>query len=282
MGTAPCPRCGTPTLELVPLDAAIRLVLTSAGTPGTLPSMVCAKCYAELSGAVSQGLKLRIEKEAREKNKLMLWKSRVNLIRQARGLMAQKAYSEAAVAYEKYLRVLEMVYNRRTGDLSPEVFNNSKRSKELTVVTSVYWDLMRIYDTSPRYGQRMGMAAGKLVQFLPFSPIYPDVIRKAEAFVRTAKNPAVVRNFLKNSKTGKGRCFVATAVFANGRAPEVQVLRQFRDEILIPTGPGRRFVHWYYRVSPPVAQWITQHPRLGRGLRPIFRLIAGAAKKSLN
>lgn len=243
--------------------------------------MVCNKCYAELSGAVSQGLKLRVEKEAREKNKLMLWKSRVNLIRQARGLMAQKAYSEAAVAYEKYLRVLEMVYNRRTGELSPEVFNNSKRSKELTVVTSVYWDLMRIYDTSPRYGQRMGMAAAKLVQFLPFSPIYPDVIRKAEAFLRTAKNPGVVRNFLKNSKSGKGRCFVATAVFADGRAKEVQILRDFRDQRLIPSSAGRRFVHWYYKVSPPVAQWITEHPAVGRCLRPPFRFLARMAKKSL-
>lgn len=280
MGTTPCPRCATPSLELVPLDAAIRLVLTNAGTAG-LPSLVCAKCYAELSGAVSQGLKLRIEKEAREKNKLMLWKSRVNLIRQARGLMAQKAFSEAAVAYEKYLRVLEMVYNKKAGDLSPEVFNNSKRSKELTVVTSVYWDLMRIYDTSPRYGNRMNQASAKLVQFLPFSPIYPDVIKKAEAFIRQAKNPKVVQNFLKNSKSGKGRCFIATVVLSPSDQPELAALRDFRDQYLIPSTPGRKFVHWYYRNSPAMAEWISRHPWAKNALRPPLRLIAQAAKKSL-
>ncbi|MGE3388174.1 MAG: CFI-box-CTERM domain-containing protein, partial [Bdellovibrionales bacterium] len=204
------------------------------------------------------------------------------LIKQARGLMGQKAYSEAAVSYEKYLRVLEMVYNLKKGELTPDVFNNSKRSKELTVVASVYWDLVRIYDTSPRYGDRMSQAASKLALFLPFSPIFPDVVKRAESFVRSAKNPQVMRSFLKAVRAGGGRCFIATAVFADGDCPEVQALRQFRDQVLMPSGPGRSFVFWYYRHSPRVADWITHRAWMQSTLRPPLRLIALAVKKSLN
>lgn len=276
-----CPRCGSENVEMSPVDTSLKVALAVTGE-GHVPAMVCANCLAELSSRVSQGLKLRMEKEAREKNKLMLWKSRVSLIKQARALMTQKAYSEAAVSYEKYLRVLEMIYNLKKGELTPNVFNSSKRSKELTVVASVYWDLVRIYDTSPRYGERMAGAANKLAQFLPFSPILPDVLKRAESFTRSAKNPAVMRNFLKAVRGSAGRCFIATAVFEDGHSQEVMVLRQFRDDFLITSGAGRRFVFWYYKNSPPLADWLQQRPWAKSTLRPLLRLVALAAKKSLN
>ena len=276
-----CPRCGSENVELAPVDTSLKVALAVTGESG-VPAMVCANCLADLSSRVSQGLKLRMEKEAREKNKLMLWKSRVNLIKQARNLMIQKAYSEAAVSYEKYLRVLEMVYNLKKGELSPTVFNSSKRSKELTVVASVYWDLVRIYDTSPRYGDRMSQSAVKLAQFLPFSPILPDVVKRAESFARSAKNPAVMRNFLKAVRGAGGRCFIATAVFNDSDCQEVLTLRQFRDDFLLKSPAGRRFVFWYYDNSPPVADWLQQRVWAKNTLRPLLRLIALAAKKSLN
>ena len=41
-------------------------------------------------------------------------------------------------------------------------------------------------------------------------------------------------------------CFVATAVYGNPKAPEVQVLREFRDEVLNQNPLGRRLVDFYY------------------------------------
>ncbi len=281
MATGACPRCGADNREMRPVDTGMKVALTTAGET-SIPSVVCVNCYGDLSSLVSQGMRLRIEKENREKNKLMLWKNRTNLIRVARNLMAQKSYSEAAVNYEKYLRVLEMVYNLKNGELSPDVFSNSKRSKELTVVTTVYWDLMRIYDTSPRYGDRMSKSAMKLAQFLPLSTIYPDVIRKAEAFSRSAKNPAVVRSFLKACKTGRSGCFIATAVFEDSQTPELQIFRAFRDELLLPSATGRAFVEFYYRFSPPLARLVGRQKPLRHCLKPVFRLLAKVVKKSLN
>ena len=279
---SPCPQCGTLADHFITLDASLREKIKAAGSDAEVPDRVCAACFEMLTSSVSQGLKLRMERDVREKNKMMMWKNRVHLIKNARGLMAQKAYSEAAVQYEKYLRVLEVVYNVKKGELSPAVFNNSSRSKELTVVASVYWDLLRIYDTSPRYADNMLRAALKLSQFLPFSPIYPDIIKKAESFVRSAKTPNTVRHFLKLTKSRRGPCFVATAAFqGEPDAVELLILRRFRDRRLRASPAGRRLIWLYYRVSPPLARRIRASPSLSRASRWLLAKIAARLKKDL-
>ncbi len=277
-----CPRCKQLADQFFNIDAGMRLALRDAGVAEQIPDQVCPVCYESLTGHVSQGLKLRMERDMREKNKMIMWKNRVHLIKTARGLMTQKAYSEAAVQYEKYLRVLEMVYNLKKGDLSPAVFNNSSRSKELTVIASVYWDLLRIYDTSPRYSERMAAAAGKLSQFLPFSPLYPDIIKKAEVFARSAKNQIVIRGFLKNTKAKRGPCFIASAAFADQPfAPELYILREFRDQVLRPWYLGRQLIWIYYRMSPPVADWLSNSQLKMRTMRWLITKMANQLKKSL-
>jgi len=56
------------------------------------------------------------------------------------------------------------------------------------------------------------------------------------------------------------RCFIATAAYGYYSAPQVRALRAFRDRYLLTNGPGRAFVRWYYRHSPPAARYISTHP----------------------
>ena len=45
-------------------------------------------------------------------------------------------------------------------------------------------------------------------------------------------------------------CYVATMVYGSYDAPEVMVLRRFRDEKLAHSKAGRAFIRWYYGWSP--------------------------------
>jgi hypothetical protein len=57
-------------------------------------------------------------------------------------------------------------------------------------------------------------------------------------------------------------CFIATAAYGTPMADDIQVLREFRDECLLANPVGEALVDIYYRVSPPIAQFITEHPSL--------------------
>jgi hypothetical protein len=63
------------------------------------------------------------------------------------------------------------------------------------------------------------------------------------------------------------QCFIATAAYGTPMAEEIGILRKFRDEYLLTNPVGTTLVELYYRLSPPVAEFITEHP----GLKPIVR-----------
>ena len=70
-----------------------------------------------------------------------------------------------------------------------------------------------------------------------------------------------------DGKYGKGGCFIATAVYGDSEAPEVLVLRRFRDEVLMKFLLGRGFIAAYYRLSPPIAGALRSSPTAQRFLR---------------
>jgi hypothetical protein len=70
-------------------------------------------------------------------------------------------------------------------------------------------------------------------------------------------------------KSEGGYCFVATAAYGSYDHPQVRVLRDFRDEVLLRSRLGRIMVTGYYEGSPGPARFIAAHP----SLRPLARAL---------
>ena len=81
---------------------------------------------------------------------------------------------------------------------------------------------------------------------------------------------------LFGSAPGSG-CFIATAAYGTPFAEEIDVLRNWRDDFLEASYPGRAFIRAYYSLSPPVADNISE----SEGKRKIVRTAIGPIVKIL-
>src|SRR4051812_29594658 len=100
-----CPRCGSDVNELHPVPGDIMNKLQTMGE--TPPAEVCVSCTSDFRGqaAKASGGVLMAQERAKDQHRIQLWKSRVQLIKRARLMMNEKNYAEAAVSYEKYLKI---------------------------------------------------------------------------------------------------------------------------------------------------------------------------------
>lgn len=88
-------------------------------------------------------------------------------------------------------------------------------------------------------------------------------------------------NFSMSELNGEGeathvdfRCFIATAAYGSPLHADVRLFRKFRDKILLRHAMGRSFVRWYYKHSPPAAEFIARHPMLRAVTRGVLEVPA--------
>jgi len=120
--------------------------------------------------------------------------------------------------------------------------------------------------------------SGTMVQLIATTNSFFYQFDKWTGEVRTIVNVnAAVTNITMNSDysitanfKGFWECFIATAVYGTPTAKEIDILREFRDEVLLPNSLGVKFVSLYYKVSPPIADFISQHEVLRTVVRVGF------------
>lgn len=88
------------------------------------------------------------------------------------------------------------------------------------------------------------IVGGNVESGFNFSPICRAPIPATPEFI-TPKEPV---------------CFIATATYGSPLAPEIQILREFREYKLRPSASGQKFISLYEKYSPPFADWLSGQP----------------------
>jgi len=74
----------------------------------------------------------------------------------------------------------------------------------------------------------------------------------------------------KSSLPPSEGCFIATAAYGTPSAEQIDVLREFRDMVLLESTAGSQFVALYYQLSPPVAEFIAGNELLRTMVRELL------------
>lgn len=62
------------------------------------------------------------------------------------------------------------------------------------------------------------------------------------------------------SVSSASSCFIATQVYGDSQAPEVEILRSLRSDLLMKSAFGRKLVDYYYQYSPGLVEWMDDKP----------------------
>jgi hypothetical protein len=81
---------------------------------------------------------------------------------------------------------------------------------------------------------------------------------------------------------GGGFCFIATAAYGSYLDSHVEMLREFRDQHLVTNPMGSALVSTYCKLSPPVAEFIDDHPALKPVVRAALLLAVGLSTVAVN
>jgi hypothetical protein len=105
--------------------------------------------------------------------------------------------------------------------------------------------------------------------------IVEDTTTKTESRSRREKPQVATAQPTKSESS----CFIATACYGSAEHPDVAALRRWRDDVLLRHFLGRTFVRAYYRLSPPIADYLKERKRLAGSVRlAILRPVATIAR----
>ncbi|RLC31282.1 hypothetical protein DRH13_03260, partial [Candidatus Woesebacteria bacterium] len=79
-----------------------------------------------------------------------------------------------------------------------------------------------------------------------------------------------------------GGCFISTAAFGSKMERHVQIFCEFRDQRLLKSKTGKKIVDFYYKTSPPIADYLSKHPTQRMAARYALIPVAGLAYIALH
>lgn len=96
------------------------------------------------------------------------------------------------------------------------------------------------------------------VEGILFKPIPREIVVFTSLIGKAAEQP------VEQQDQKGGGCLIATATYGSELSPQVQLLREVRDNVVLGTPSGTTFMsgfnQFYYSFSPTVADWERQNP----------------------
>jgi peptidyl-prolyl cis-trans isomerase B (cyclophilin B) len=93
---------------------------------------------------------------------------------------------------------------------------------------------------------------------------FDSILDKFSQVIDSFKTTSSKTTNADNSKSEKTGCLIATAAYGSELAPQVQLLREIRDNVLLGTSSGTGFMTTfnavYYSFSPTISDWERQSP----------------------
>jgi len=213
-----------------------------------------------------------LEKAEQLKTQEML-RRRIDIARGGAKAYALGKHNEAVQQFHLYLRLVEEWKGVKQGQLSPNHFDKKKDLAEIILITSIYWDLAKIYDRS-----KSKNVVAEVVKYLErcvlFSKSFPHEPLTSESMRKYInKNKPVHKDAFKQvyKRYGRKDCFVVTALEDVTEQQTIEILRAWRDDVLADYWLGQVLINFYYVAGPVAARGVTRLPLVIRkGLGSIF------------
>ena len=136
------------------------------------------------------------------------------------------------------------------------------------------------------------LEAKKYEQEMDLDAATRDIENHIDAFEMLNKDGRLTRNKLTSDlKSGAGNmrlesksgasCFIATVCYGDIEHPDLDVLRNFRDQKLAKTTSGSKFIDWYYDHGPSLAHYIAHQRTLKMPIFFVLRIFVWFLKKRL-
>lgn len=288
--TAKCMYCGS--------DIIVKEAIRAVGSKNLNNILEMAKTALE-SGNQEEGLKYINSYLEDDQNNAEAWNLKTQLISLKYNygeifevLKQVESYMLKAIAlnkeyeptFENYkVQLAESLWNYINSNI--ETYNEVKFKANTGGFTGVY------YHDAPEVKQKLrSEILASVVAYLTILPqqFHKDALPKIKQMNQWLRKEGTTSPWLDDfihkydtqyvappAKT----CFIATATFGSYMAPEVDLLRKFRDSYIEKTYCGKLFVRVYYRISPPIATLISKSKFLKRITRLILNPIVLMVKK---
>ena len=108
---------------------------------------------------------------------------------------------------------------------------------------------------------------------------YTSAQQQAQFTVQTMPATTTLPSSSSQTSNPPSKCFIATATYGSEIAPEVALLRNFRDSEVLRTSAGASFMQafnaFYYSFSPQVASFIAPHGEVRSAMKVILYPLIG-------